>query len=97
VSFASPGIQLIIDESGSLIRPLIGVRRSLFSDWHYEATAYLSHDRFQSDNPDSYDLQAALNSSDPATALNPFTTGAPGTPQLLQSLVNPDPASGFTV
>jgi iron complex outermembrane receptor protein len=96
VSFAYPGLLQSSDNTGSLIRPLIGVRGSLFSDWHYEATAYVSHDRFQEDIPGDIDsvfsspspVQTALNSSDPATALNPFVTGAPGTPQLLQSLVS---------
>jgi iron complex outermembrane receptor protein len=96
VSFAYPGILQTAGNSGSLIRPLIGVRGSLFSDWHYEATAYISHDQFQEDTPGDVDsvfsssspVQTALNSSDPATALNPFVTGAPGTPQLLQSLVS---------
>jgi iron complex outermembrane receptor protein len=95
VSFAYPGILETAENSGSLIRPLIGVRGSVFSDWHYEATAYVSHDRFQDDTPGYINsvfsspspVQTALNSSDPATALNPFVTGAPGTPQLLQSLV----------
>jgi iron complex outermembrane receptor protein len=90
VSFASPSLPSVADESGSLIRPLVGLRGTVFSDWHYEATAYLSHDRFQADFPsvDSAAVQAALTSSDPATALNPFTTGAPGTPQFLQSLIS---------
>ena len=34
-------------------------------------------------------LSNALSSSNPATALNPFTSGAPGTPQLLSSLMIP--------
>lgn len=90
ISYSYPGIGENQDELETFIHPLIGARGSVFTDWHYEATAYLSHDRFQSDSPfggDSGTLQAALNSSDPATALNPFTNGAPGSPQLLQSLI----------
>jgi iron complex outermembrane receptor protein len=38
---------------------------------------------------DTQGIINALASSNPATALNPFTSGAPGTPQLLSSLLNP--------
>jgi iron complex outermembrane receptor protein len=94
VSFAYPGLRGGVEETGDLIQPLIGVRGSLPSDWHYEATAYLSRDRFQvneTSEVQAFDaqgvLQAALNSSSPATALNPFTTGVPGTPQALRSFL----------
>jgi|HubBroStandDraft_4_1064222.scaffolds.fasta_scaffold00601_8 iron complex outermembrane receptor protein len=88
VSFYSPGASLGYDESENLIQPLVGIRGAVFGSWHYEATAYFSHNRFESNISSgiSSSLQEALNSSDPATALNPFTTGSPGTPQLLQSL-----------
>jgi iron complex outermembrane recepter protein len=88
VSFAYPGTGLVEDNSALFVRPLIGVRGSVFSAWQYEATATFSHDRLNdlsgSSNPAA--ISSALASSDPATALNPFTSGAPGTPQLLQSL-----------
>jgi iron complex outermembrane receptor protein len=95
VSYAYPGI--LIGQSGfskTAIRPLLGLRGSLFSDWHYEVTTYLSSDRFKGDfsyggSVNSAALQAALNSSDPSTALDPFAAGAPGSPGLLQSLVAP--------
>jgi iron complex outermembrane receptor protein len=78
-------------DSTSLIRPLIGVRGSFLSDWHYEVTAYFSRDQFNVSQllTDSQGIINALNSSNPATALNPFASGAPGTPQLLSSLLNP--------
>jgi iron complex outermembrane receptor protein len=90
VSFSYPGIPSAYDSSKYLIQPLVGVRGSIFSDWHYEATAYLSRDRFHADyliSNSSPAQTAALGSSDPATALNPFTTGVPGTPQLMQSIL----------
>jgi iron complex outermembrane receptor protein len=89
VSFVYPGSGLQEVQSTSLFRPAIGVRGAVFSDWHYEVTATLSRDRLHDDF--SFDnfgaISAALTSSDPTTALNPFTSGAPGTPQLLQSLL----------
>jgi iron complex outermembrane receptor protein len=91
VSFDYPGLLAINRELGSLLRPLLGIQGSIFSGWHYEVSAYLSHDRFQSQYPyvAPTALQAALDSSNPATALNPFTTGAPGSPELIQSLITP--------
>jgi iron complex outermembrane receptor protein len=97
VSFVYPGAGQQEAQSTSLIRPMIGVRGAVFSEWHYEATAYLSRDRMHDvDVPTDFQkVSNALLSSDPATALNPFTSGAPGTPQLLSSLLQ-DPAAGFT-
>jgi iron complex outermembrane receptor protein len=91
VSFAYPGAGAQEIQSTSLIRPLIGVRGAFLSDWHYEVTVYLSRDQFH--DVQSYSniqlTSDALNSSNPATALNPFASGAPATPQLLNSLLDP--------
>jgi iron complex outermembrane receptor protein len=91
VSFAYPGAGTVADQSTSLVRPLIGMRGALLSDWHYEVTAYLSKDRFSFAelSSDTQGIINALASSNPATALNPFTSGSPATPQLLSSLFNP--------
>jgi len=88
ISYSYPGIETKYDHSQTFVRPLIGIRGALFTDWNYEITGFLSEDRT---NPALNFLpgnftQAALNSSNPATALNPFAAGAPGSPQLLQSL-----------
>jgi iron complex outermembrane receptor protein len=87
VSFSYPGSGLPADSSSSFVRPIVGVRGSIFSDWHYEATATLSRDHFHDlyTYSDFAAISNALASSDPTTALNPFTSGAPGTPQLLES------------
>jgi iron complex outermembrane receptor protein len=89
VSFAFPGTGTQLLQSQYLIRPTVGVRGSLFSDWHYEATATVSRDRAHNatTGADFVAVEGALSSSDPATALNPFTSGAPGSPQLLNSLM----------
>src|SRR5262249_7605637 len=68
---------------------LVGARGPLFSDWHYEVTAYLSRDRQHGISTTTADFQKvadALASSDPATALNPFASGAPASPQFLNTL-----------
>jgi len=73
-------------------RAVLGARGSIAS-WEWEASALLSG---ESSQYDSYDQQNsalvtnALNSSDPATALNPFVDAPSGSPALLQSLVYPD-------
>jgi iron complex outermembrane receptor protein len=90
LSFTYPGPPMEI-QSASLIRPTVGVRGTFSSNWHYEATATYARDRLH-DASGFYDfikIPAALASSDPATALNPFASGAPGTPQLLKSLHDP--------
>jgi iron complex outermembrane recepter protein len=91
VSFVYPGTGQQEVQSASLIRPMIGVRGSLFSDWHYEATITLSRDRVDDAAlfTDPASISNALASSDPTAALNPFASGAPGTPQLLSLLTNP--------
>jgi iron complex outermembrane recepter protein len=89
VSFAYLPLLTSTDASAHFMRPLIGIRGDLFSAWHYETTAFVSTDRYEGGFflTDNGAVQAALSSSNPATALNPFASGAPGTAQLLQSLV----------
>lgn len=71
-------------------RPSLGLKGTLFSDWYWETSGWISADRTQyaqTGNLDATATQAALNSSDPATALNPFIAGPPGTSQELRSLL----------
>lgn len=79
--------------STDYLRSLLGVRGTLPGAWDWELSAVDSADDSTfSIGPrlNSVAVQAALNSSDPATALNPFIDGPMGSPQLLQSLLNPD-------
>lgn len=97
VSFSYP-IPIGYRTTGDLIRPLVGVEGSTFGDWKYEATAFFSRDIFTPDsttnvtgfgNANPNPLQVALESSNPATALNPFlSTNIPNS-SLLQSLTAP--------
>lgn len=77
----------------SLFRPVIGVRGTLGPKWSWELTGMSSRDHEDEITPYSNPtpaLQAALASTNPATALNPFGTGAPGSQQLIASLYSPD-------
>jgi iron complex outermembrane receptor protein len=92
ISFSYDGLRALQNASSDLIRPLVGIRGRLFTDWHYELTAHVSRDRLRLTAPSGADpvaLQAALDASDPAQALNPFSTQTPGNAQLLRSLMGP--------
>jgi iron complex outermembrane receptor protein len=88
VSFSYPAVPDTERVSDDFIRPLIGLRGSVFTDWDYEATTYFSRDEFHSIQPNfnAALFQNALNSSDPATAWNPFATQAAASSQVVQSL-----------
>jgi len=72
------------------VRPLIGARGSLGDSWTWEITALQSQDWTQYEGKNGIAnyvaIQNALNASDPAVALNPFTSGSPGSEALLQTL-----------
>jgi iron complex outermembrane recepter protein len=98
VSYEYPGIPEYNNHTATFVRPLVGLRGTIATDWTYELTVFYSEDRTRVEqaNADPVALQTALNSSDPATALNPFSGGAPGTPQLLQSLISSADLSVWT-
>jgi len=82
----------------NFFRPLIGGRGTLLSTWKWELSLWDSFDQSHfaiKNNLDPTAVQNALNASDPATALNPFTTGSPGSAQLLRSLLAPDQTIHF--
>jgi iron complex outermembrane receptor protein len=72
-------------------RVLAGARGSFLDGWRWEVTARQSEDTSNIDLPEQEfptgdtNIQNALNSSDPATALNPFVAGSPGPLRLLQT------------
>jgi iron complex outermembrane recepter protein len=94
ISYSYPGIAFKYDRTTDFERPLIGARGSIYGDWKFELVAFLSSDQShvsQNDNYSQAAFNAALASSNPETALNPFAAGAPGSPQLLASLFNVPP------
>jgi iron complex outermembrane receptor protein len=80
-----------------LFRPLIGARGKL-GTWGWELTALSSRDRGGQDiyaQPNAALVSAALASSDPATALNPFADGPVGSPELLAQLYGENAATDW--
>jgi iron complex outermembrane recepter protein len=78
------------DYSTDFFRPLVGIKGTVAQRWQWEVSAWQSsdwtQDRLPNLVPDAIAIQSALNSSDPATALNPFVTGPIASPSLLQTL-----------
>jgi iron complex outermembrane receptor protein len=93
IGFQNPVFPGGFDSSANLIRPLVGARGSLFGDWHYDFSGYLSKDRYLTDQSAvNYSaLQSALGASNVATAINPFTTGLPGTSKAVASYASLTP------
>lgn len=93
IGYSYPGVPLEYQDTETFFRPLVGLRGLLFGGWKYEVTAYMSRDQTNASFPNESNLGnlivGALNSSNPATALNPFSSGAPGSAQLMQSLLPP--------
>jgi iron complex outermembrane receptor protein len=79
------------------IRPVIGARGA-FRDWQWEVSALTSHDEGSQvlvGQTNAAALTAALASSTPATALNPFADGPAGSPALLGSIYSGSTANLF--
>ena len=73
--------------------PSAGITGALGGSWSWEAAAWASVERerkAESSQPNKAAVQAALDSSDPATALNPFVDGSPGSQQLVNSVLYTD-------
>ena len=90
VALSLHSILSMATDQTDFFRPLIGVKGTLDHRWHWELSAWESRDwtRVMDSyaNPNDSAIQNALNSSNPATALNPFVNGPPGSLSLLGSL-----------
>lgn len=92
IGYVFPGAS-VLSYHTDFFMPTLGVRGELSPEWHWEIATWGSseHERItQSSQANSAAVQAALNSSDPNTALNPFIAGAPGSPQLVNSVLYTD-------
>jgi iron complex outermembrane receptor protein len=90
LSYRYTGSDYLYERSTDFIRPVLGLSGALPGGWHYELTGLFSRDRSTVTQTDvNYAaLDEALASPDPATAFNPFSPGAPGSADLLASLVS---------
>ena len=73
----------------TFFRPLVGARGTLFDTWKWEIATWESRDQTNETDPMAIynsSIQTALDSPNPATALNPFTAGSIGSPSVLQTL-----------
>ena len=86
-----PGVSNRFSVSTDFLRPLLGARGHFSDSWNWEISAWDARGRLtarQNGLPNRPSILAALASSDPATAYNPFTTGTPvASTQVLQNLL----------
>lgn len=88
--FESPLANIMYHSSTDFTRPLLGARGDFLDGWDWELAVWEARDRSNIHQGatlvDSANLQAALASSNPDTALNLFTTGAPASDSVLASI-----------
>jgi iron complex outermembrane receptor protein len=88
----------VLTIDGQFVRPLIGVRGQLDA-WQWEVTALDSKDmgsQVVTGQTNAAALNAALASSDPATALNPFRDGPMASPSVLASIFSTNSITTFS-
>jgi iron complex outermembrane receptor protein len=94
--FSNPSTAQRLPLTTDFLRPLLGLRGAIGSDWHWEVSLWNAHD--SDSNPDyNYavnptTLATALSSASASTAFNPFTTGNPLPQAELGSLFLSDPS-----
>lgn len=92
VALKVPEISRSLDYDTDFVRALFGVKGTLADHWQWELSAWQSSDWTKQDlagfSPDSSAIQSGLDSSDLATALNPFINGPIASQAVLQSLFN---------
>ena len=78
------------NDQTNFFRPLVGVKGTLDHRWHWEISAWESRDWTRVLDsysiPNNVAIQNALNSPNPATALNPFVKGPSASLSLVDSL-----------
>ena len=92
ISYSWPsGTSEAFDRTTTFVRPLVGIKGSFWKDWNYELTGFLSEDWSHTAEffHNTAAQSAALASTDPATALNPFTSGPPVSPVVLAAFLLP--------
>jgi iron complex outermembrane receptor protein len=90
VNFLVKGIGLREDQSASQTYRAVAGLKGDIGRWNWEVAGLLTHDDGWNQTTNQFDIArrtAALASSDPANALNPFQDGPGGSQTLLRSLV----------
>lgn len=99
VGAALPDVPLPEDFDTDFFRPLVGLKGTVADRWQWELSGWQSSDwtRLVAPNefPNISAIQAALNSSNPAMALNPFVTGPIGSQTLIGSLFGDETAKAM--
>ncbi|MET0307213.1 MAG: TonB-dependent receptor [Sphingomonas sp.] len=89
ISVNLPSVKSASIDKTSFFRPLVGMRGSLGSSWHWEVSAWAAIDRTTRTEPDTYQnsaaIQAALNATTPSTALNIFNQSGADQQALLKT------------
>jgi len=89
IGYAFPAVTLDTFRT-DFVLPSLGAKGNFSNHWTWEMNGWDSYDRTQkavSGQVRSAALQAALNSANPSTALDPFVAGAPGSQQLIDSVL----------
>lgn len=90
VAKSLPNVPVLLNFDTDFFRPLVGIKGTIVHRWHWEIAAWQSSDWTNNVErnllPDAGAIQSALDSSNPATALNPFVKGPTGSATLLASL-----------
>jgi len=90
VGMTIPGLAPADNFDTDFFRPLVGLKGALGERWQWELSAWQSTDWTQSvvahEIPNASSIQAALNSPDPAIALNVFVNGPVARQSVLDSL-----------
>jgi iron complex outermembrane receptor protein len=91
ISYAYPGALSDFAFDDTAVRPVIGLRGTLGGGWRWVVDALYSYERSRvNDSQTNFtQISNALASSALSTALNPFTSGPPASPQVLNSFVTP--------
>jgi iron complex outermembrane recepter protein len=92
IGYVFPGVTVNTYDTDFLM-PVVGARGRLGESWTWELSTWGSMEREPitvSGQPNAAALQTALDSSNPSTALNPFVAGAPGSQQLVNSVLYTD-------
>jgi iron complex outermembrane receptor protein len=90
VDYSFNTLDMADNQYTNFVRPLLGARGNIAGSWEWEVSGWISRDSNYDVNPysgmNSTNLAAALSSSSPIQAINPFTSGTPASSAILSSI-----------